>query len=305
MECSPSRRLSADVALAAAILLLGLFLVSTGRWLLGHWQKSSARGQSLAFEDLLGMAANTAGLVIVAWWLLSLLAAFGSAALARTGNQRAAEITGRLSPAFMRRLALAAVGLQLLGAPLAHAAADPAKPDWSPTSSPVAALWSPTGVAVPSADGNEAVQAATPSATASLSQTSPSSTVRAPAAAHTPPSSRWGTADAKSGVPISAPPGEGVHPMWKPSGPVVEPGPLSAQPLRSARQQSDAEPGHVTVKAGETLWSIAARELGGSTASDVDVALEWPRWYEANRAVIGDNPDLLLPGQVLRPPVRL
>lgn len=256
MEGSRTIRLSADAALAAAILLLGTFLVATGTWLLQHWQQSSARGQSLAFEDLLGMVANTSGLIVVAWWLLSLLIAFASAALARTGNERAAEITGRFSPAFMRRLALAAVGLQLLGAPLAQAAADPADPAWSPPPNPAAsAIWAPTVAAM-------------------------------------------------SGVPVNPPSDEGMDPRWKPSAPVVDPGPLAAQPVRSARHQNATEAGHITVRAGDSLWSIAARELGGPAASDVDVALEWPRWYQENRAVIGDSPAFLLPGQVLRPPAR-
>lgn len=57
----------------------------------------------------------------------------------------------------------------------------------------------------------------------------------------------------------------------------------------------------VTVRRGDTLWGLAARHLGAG-ASDAEVAREWPRWYAANRAVIGDDPDLLVPGQQLRPP---
>ncbi|MEW1953961.1 LysM peptidoglycan-binding domain-containing protein [Terrabacter sp. NPDC080008] len=57
----------------------------------------------------------------------------------------------------------------------------------------------------------------------------------------------------------------------------------------------------VTVRRGDSLWSIAARHMG-TGATDTEVAHEWPRWYEANRAVIGDDPDLLVPGQQLRPP---
>jgi nucleoid-associated protein YgaU len=49
------------------------------------------------------------------------------------------------------------------------------------------------------------------------------------------------------------------------------------------------------------LWDIAASAMGPG-ATDVEVALEWPRWFEANRAVIGQNPDVLLPGQILQPP---
>jgi nucleoid-associated protein YgaU len=55
------------------------------------------------------------------------------------------------------------------------------------------------------------------------------------------------------------------------------------------------------VLAGDTLWDIAAHQLG-PTASDVDIALHWPRWYEANKAQIGENPHVLLPGQILKAP---
>lgn len=58
----------------------------------------------------------------------------------------------------------------------------------------------------------------------------------------------------------------------------------------------------VVVRRGDTLWDIAARQLGPD-ASAAEVADEWPRWHRANREVIGPEPDLLLPGQRLRPPV--
>jgi hypothetical protein len=57
----------------------------------------------------------------------------------------------------------------------------------------------------------------------------------------------------------------------------------------------------VTVRPGDTLWSVAAAHLGGS-AGDDDIAQEWPRWYQTNRDVIGADPDLLLPGTTLLPP---
>jgi hypothetical protein len=57
----------------------------------------------------------------------------------------------------------------------------------------------------------------------------------------------------------------------------------------------------VTVRRGDTLWSITRRHLGRE-ATDLQVAHEWPRWYAANRAVIGDDPNVIRPGQLLRPP---
>ncbi len=62
-----------------------------------------------------------------------------------------------------------------------------------------------------------------------------------------------------------------------------------------------AVPVRVVVRKGDSLWSIAARELGRS-ATDEAIAARWPDWYVTNRHVIGNDPDLILPGQVLRIP---
>ena len=59
----------------------------------------------------------------------------------------------------------------------------------------------------------------------------------------------------------------------------------------------------VVVRRGDSLWDIAARHLGAD-ASAAEIATEWPRWHAANAAVIGPDPDLLLPGQRLLPPHR-
>ncbi len=80
--------------------------------------------------------------------------------------------------------------------------------------------------------------------------------------------------------------------------PVTAPGPLA--PTRDTAT-SRAPGGSAVVHRGDSLWGIAARHLGAG-ASDAEVAAEWPRWYAANRSVIGADPDVLLPGQVLLVP---
>jgi nucleoid-associated protein YgaU len=55
------------------------------------------------------------------------------------------------------------------------------------------------------------------------------------------------------------------------------------------------------VRRGDTLWDIAARQLG-TTATDGEIAAEWPHWFSANRATIGSDPDHLVPGERLRAP---
>lgn len=57
----------------------------------------------------------------------------------------------------------------------------------------------------------------------------------------------------------------------------------------------------VVVTRGNTLWDIAASALEPG-ATNAEIAAHWPQWYEANRQVIGSNPDFLLPGQILQPP---
>ncbi|MGO4343437.1 LysM peptidoglycan-binding domain-containing protein, partial [Pedococcus sp. 2YAF34] len=86
---------------------------------------------------------------------------------------------------------------------------------------------------------------------------------------------------------------------WTPTRPVQRPqAPVEVLGLRpGARATAD----EVVVHRGDTLWSIVARQLGPE-ASDAEVAAAWPAWHEANRSVIGDDPDLLVPGQQLRAP---
>lgn len=66
-------------------------------------------------------------------------------------------------------------------------------------------------------------------------------------------------------------------------------------------QAISGEGREVVVRPGDSLWAIAARHLGPE-ASAQDVAEAWPRWYAANRDLIGPDPDLILPGQRLAVP---
>ena len=51
------------------------------------------------------------------------------------------------------------------------------------------------------------------------------------------------------------------------------------------------------VRPGESLWSIAAATWGSAATDE-----RWRAVWAANRDLIGDDPDLILPGQVLRLP---
>ena len=88
-------------------------------------------------------------------------------------------------------------------------------------------------------------------------------------------------------------------------GAIVQGLPLPDRPtgLMPARTAHSRHPQTVVVAPGDTLWAIAARALGPN-ASTTAIAKAWPAWYAANRSAIGPDPDLILPGTVLRPPAQ-
>lgn len=58
----------------------------------------------------------------------------------------------------------------------------------------------------------------------------------------------------------------------------------------------------VTVRPGDTLWSITDDLLGEDPDSDARIARHWPLLHEANRPLIGPDPDHIEPGQELTVP---
>lgn len=79
------------------------------------------------------------------------------------------------------------------------------------------------------------------------------------------------------------------------AGPTVDAPPSS----EAAPVPAPSVPGRtVVVHAGDCLWELARQHAPVAT-SDLDVARLTRAWHETNRAVIGPDPDLLHPGQVL------
>lgn len=63
-------------------------------------------------------------------------------------------------------------------------------------------------------------------------------------------------------------------------------------------RQPGAAPATYTVRPGDSLWSVAAARLPHGSAEHV-IDATWRRLYAVNRGVIGEDPDLLLPGATL------
>lgn len=98
----------------------------------------------------------------------------------------------------------------------------------------------------------------------------------APALADTPPTLGWQVTEGTTATTdATVVPVADVHP---------------AEPAATAHT--------VVVRPGDCLWSIAAAHLPAD-ADDAAIARAWPAWYAANAETIGDDPDLVLPGQRL------
>jgi nucleoid-associated protein YgaU len=78
------------------------------------------------------------------------------------------------------------------------------------------------------------------------------------------------------------------------------PDPLSGLPLPE-RAQGPAQPADrsVLVRPGDSLWALAESDLD-LPATDREVSDRWHAIYRRNRGVIGPDPDLIQPGQVLK-----
>lgn len=113
-----------------------------------------------------------------------------------------------------------------------------------------------------------------------------------PVAAQSSPSATGSTTTTAASVP-----GQPVAQMLPT--PSWTPGPVAT--ALTLLDQGHEQASDVVVERGDTLWSIAQRRLGPD-ATPLEIADAWPRWFDANRGVIGDDPHTIFPGQILSIP---
>ena len=223
------------------------------------------------------LCAGAAALLITAWWLISFIYALFYAWSLRVSSHNAdravLKVPAIFRPRFMRRIVLTLGGTALgVGAVLAPAQAT---------------VVTPSNAGVNGTDG--------------LSQTTISA-VMTTESMDTVASMSTAAADTSSESP-SAPPTLSTE---------IPDIPLAPQPTEAAGSLQDRSPFFsppraeagtysYTVQAGDTLWSIAADQLGeGTDASTIyDYTLDL---YEANKDALGQNAELLYEGQVLQIP---
>ncbi|MFE0173871.1 transglycosylase family protein [Streptomyces sp. NPDC059002] len=97
----------------------------------------------------------------------------------------------------------------------------------------------------------------------------------------------WPTCAARAGAYGSAP--SAAAPVPKTVKPAPKAAPQRAAQDRGDRGASRGAPGNYTVRQGDTLSRIAARH-----------GTSWQQVYAVNKAVIGGDPDMIVPGQRIR-----
>ena len=226
------------------------------------------------------LCAGAAAILITAWWFISFIYALFYARSLRVSSRNAdravLQVPAIFRPRFMRRIVLTLGGTALgVGAVLAPAQATVATPSNAGLNG-AEGIPQTTISAVMAADSS-ITAAADASSDAVLSDTAPNQSATPLTLSAEVPN-----------IPLAPEPSEAA-------GYLQDRSPFFSPPRTEAGTYS------YTVQAGDTLWSIAAEQLGeGTDASTIyNYTLDI---YEANKDALGQNAELLYAGQVLQIP---
>ena len=235
------------------------------------------------------LCAGAVAALITAWWFISFIYALFYARSLRVSSRNAdravLQVPAIFRPRFMRRIVLTLGGTALgVGAVLAPAQATVATPSNAGLNG-AEGIPQTTISAVMAADSS--ITAAAEASPATASDAEPTSTTTdsvTPEAASAPLALSAEIPD----IPLAPQPTEAA-------GSLQDRSPFFSPPRAEAGTYS------YTVQAGDTLWSIAADQLGeGTDASTIyNYTLDI---YEANKDALGQNAELLYAGQVLQIP---
>ena len=272
---APLARRSASAAIVAVLLTAGgvwLF------WLAGGSSLDAVRASGPdAPADLLVVGAAGVGAALLLWLGVGVTLAALAAIPGAVGRISAAAAE-RVTPAAVRRVTAVVLGATLATAatPMAHAGGSLS---WRGPSTTIGQTSRPARPAGHAAGTRPRLRRHRAPA-GGRCRTRPG-----PTGAGLGPGSRFRRRVDDQSAP-------GSEPAAPPLGPL---GPAPHTP------STGRGPGTVTVVRGDSLWAIAHRHLGAHATAQ-QIAREWPRWYAANRAVIGPNPNLIRAGQVLTVP---
>lgn len=237
------------------------------------------------------LCAGAAAILITAWWFISFIYALFYAWSLRVSSHNAdravLKVPAIFRPRFMRRIVLTLGGTALgVGAVLAPAQATVVTPSNAGVNG-TDGLSQTTISAVMTTESMDAVASTSTAAADTASDADPANTTTDSTAPEAPSAPSALSAEIPD-IPLAPQPTEAA-------GSLQDRSPFFSPPRAEAGTYS------YTVQAGDTLWSIAADQLGeGTDASTIyDYTLDL---YEANKDALGQNAELLYEGQVLQIP---
>lgn len=243
---------------------------------------AAVRRADTTFDDLLVLLAAGAGWLVLGW-LVAVAACTAVAATSGVLGRAATRAAGRIAPAAARRLVAVAIGLSVAAGPTAACSTGPEGQLASAAEVVTAEQIDPSTLPSVGRPGQPVVPPGLDASGSSPLQT---------------------PVEAPTGTPAEVPGADGeVQPTASSISPPRDQDAVTTSAGLTIEPSREHPPGasEIVVHRGDSLWTIVARHLGpDATASDV--AAEWPRWHAANHDVVGDDPDLILPGMVLRPP---
>jgi hypothetical protein len=235
----------------------------------------------------------TGGAALSAWiglaWFGCMLALEAAAALPGWCGRACGCVAARVAPRLVRRIAQALIGVTVLAGPLAGGSAMASERPQQPATVSVV-MDRPAAVTELLTVG--------PSPAPSPSQSTSSSQSSTPSSSPSPSPSLLSALFDLDRPDLNA--GASAFVAAAPPSPVKQ-APSGPAALVTGTVHRDNAIDSYVVHRGDALWDIAARHLGPH-ATAADVAREWPRWYAANRDVIGPDPGVIRPGELLRPP---
>ena len=277
----------------ALLCMFGLQLAESNR---STWRAVLQPGPATSDEALAAVCGSLA--LALSLWLLGALALCVGAALVSESSALGSALAGcarLLAPRILRNAIAALLGVAIAATPAVANADSPRpgsnsnprlssdqalSPAWAPGSTPaVRAELTPDPV--PSTPQLDLLPGWAPEHPGTLEH--PESSASPRTAAPSPTGSASPTAQPRK--------------TESPGARVQGPSPVVTPPRRATVDHDD----EIVVRRGDTLWSLAERHLGPGT-TDGEIAVEWPHWFTANRDVIGNDPDHLVPGERLRPP---
>lgn len=239
------------------------------------------------------LCAGAAAILITAWWFISFIYALFYAWSLRVSSHNAdravLKVPAFFRPRFMRRIVLTLGGTALgVGAILAPAQATVVTPSNAGVNgtegmpqTTISAVMTTDSMGTAAADTSPNTSSSTSSDVDPAGDTPGSATSDSPSAPLT-------LSAEIPDIPLAPAPAEAA-------GSLQDRSPFFSPPRTEAGTYS------YTVQAGDTLWSIAAEQLGeGTDASTIyNYTLDI---YEANKDALGQNAELLYEGQVLQIP---